>query len=157
MWTQLATESYGRLQMIVTLKISLGSGMYTNEQDEGWQCAMEIDSEATLEELHLAIQTAVNFENDHLYEFYIARTARSRERIRFEDENEAIYTTDLEDVFPLQKNRKLFYMFDYGDSWLFKIAQTRKKPFPAAARTKYPRVISESGEKPEQYPDFDEE
>ncbi len=118
---------------------------------------METDSETMLDDLHLAIQTAVNFDNDHLYEFYIARTGRSRERIRFNDENDAIYTTDLEDVFPLQKDRKLFYMFDYGDSWLFSIATTRKKPFPAAARTKYPRVISESGEKPEQYPDFDEE
>ncbi len=157
MWTQPATQKYGHLQMIVTLKITLGSSMYTDEQDQGWQCVMEIDSETMLEDLHLAIQTAVNFENDHLYEFYIARTARSRERLRFDDENEAIYTTDLEDVFPLPKDRKLFYMFDYGDSWLFSIAQTRKKPFPAAARTKYPRVISETGEKPEQYPDFDEE
>ncbi len=61
--------------MIVTLKISLGFGLYAKE---GWQCVMEIDSASTLEDLHLAIQYAVNFENDHLYEFYISRTARGR-------------------------------------------------------------------------------
>ena len=51
---------------------------------------------------------------------------------------------------------KLFYLFDFGDSWLFKISKSRKKEFEPVKGIKYPRVVKEEGEKPEQYPDWDE-
>ena len=39
--------------------------------EEGWEATIEIESSSTLEDLHFAIQSAVGFDNDHLYEFYI--------------------------------------------------------------------------------------
>lgn len=139
--------------MIWTLKIKLVFGIYAEEE---WEGTLKIDSSSTLEELHDAIQDAVDFDNDHLYEFYIARTERSRERIQFDDDNEKVYTNTIESVFPLEKNRKFFYLFDYGDNWLFQVTRSRKKPFTAQSRTNYPRLISEQGTNPEQYPDWDE-
>jgi len=139
--------------MILTLTIKLVRGFCALP----WQVTLEIDESATLEDLHQTIQKAVDFDDDHLYEFYIARTGRSRERISFDDENEGLYEITLNGVFPLETGKKFFYLFDYGDNWVFQITPSRKKSFPPVDGIKYPRVIAESGTKPEQYPDWDED
>ena len=105
--------------------------------------------------MHRAIQWAVDSGEDHLYGFFVARTDRSRDRIRFDGENEELFTRTIEFLFPLPKDRKLFYLFDYGDSWLFQVSRTRDRPFEAEAGVQYPRLIGEKGEKPPQYPDTD--
>ena len=138
--------------MIWTIKIELLFGMYA---EENWSASVELDSMSTLEDLHFIIQDTVNFDNDHMYEFYISRTQRSRERVTFDDENEKVYETTLESLFPLEKNKKLFYLFDYGDSWLFKISKNRKKPHAPEGRKKYPRIIEVKGKTPEQYPEWE--
>jgi len=124
---------------------------------EDWKAVIEIDSKSTLEELHFIIQDAVEFDNDHMYEFYISRTERSQNRVSYDDENEGIYETTLDDLFPLEKGNKLFYLFDYGDSWLFKILKSRKKPHEPENGKIYPKIVKEVGIKPEQYPDWDED
>lgn len=43
-----------------------------------------------------------------------------------------------------------------GDSWLFQINKSRKKCFSEKLDTFYPKVVLESGVKPEQYPEWDE-
>ena len=60
-------------------------------------------------------------------------------------------------MFAAATGKKVFYMFDYGDSWLFQLTKSRKKPHAAEAGITYPRVVSEEGTKPDQYPDWDEE
>ena len=59
--------------MIWTLKVELLFGTYAEEE---WDGLIELESSSTLEELHFSIIDAVNFENDHLYEFYVSRTER---------------------------------------------------------------------------------
>jgi hypothetical protein len=135
--------------MIYNLTIEL---VYTDD----WNVSIEIDSDCSLEDLHLAIQDAVKFDNDHMYEFYVARTEDSHNRDVFDSQGEEIYTTTLDSLYPLPKARKLYYMFDYGDSWLFKITKSRKKPHEPVKDIHYPRIINEVGKKPEQYPDWEE-
>jgi hypothetical protein len=60
--------------MIWTLKVELLFGTYAEEE---WDGLIELESSSTLEELHFSIIDAVNFENDHLYEFYVSRTERT--------------------------------------------------------------------------------
>lgn len=139
--------------MIWTFKIELLIGAYA---EDAWEGTIEIDSTTTLEGLHIAIQDAVEFDNDHLYEFYTSRTERSRDRVRFDDENEGIYSETLESLYPLDLGRKLYYLFDYGDSWLFKISKSRKSPQGPRQSVTYPRMINEVGNKPEQYPAWEE-
>ena len=144
--------------MIWTLKITLQSGLWV---DAPWTATVAVDASSTLEDLHHIIQQAVNFDDDHLYGFYVARTPRSRDRTYYDTEDEdgwasdALFTTTLESLFPLPKNRKLFYLFDYGDSWIFQISRARNKPFSAEPGVDYPRLISETGKKPVQYPALD--
>ncbi len=139
--------------MIWTLRVHLVFGPHATRK-----CvrALEMESSATLGELHTAIQDAVGFDNDHLYEFFVAKSDTSRDRLRFDDENGRIHTTSLEDLYPLEKGKKLYYLFDYGDNWLFRIAMSRKKPHPPEKGLKYPRLVEEIGSDPEQYPDWEE-
>jgi len=135
--------------MIWTFKVELLFGRFAEEE-----CVrvIEIESSSTLEDLHFAIQKAVQFDNDHLYEFYISRTDSSRDRIRFDDENGELYSLTLEEIYPLEKRKKLFYLFDYGDHWLFQVSKSRKKPQQPKKSIKYPRVVESIGQNPEQYP-----
>ena len=164
--------------MIWTLQIKLLSGRWA---DKPWAATVALDASSTLDDLHHIIQQAVDFDNDHLYGFFVARTPWSRDRVRYDgseynvwyggddDEEEGddagdddsgevddgASATTLESLFPLPKDRKLFYLFDFGDNWMFEIARTRKKPFSPEPGTEWPRLISETGEKPPQYPEPD--
>ena len=80
----------------------------------------------------------------------------SQDRLRFDDENEEIYHRKIESIFSFRKGRKLFYLFDYGDHWLFQIQKSRKKPRIANPDVNYPRLVGSVGTKPEQYPDMEE-
>ncbi len=133
------------MNMILTLKIKIS----------GWCCQLEIEDSSTFEDLHYAIQDAVEFDDDHLYEFYLASSERSRNRFTVSTYEDADAVT-LKSVIPLQSGKKLFYIFDYGDNWVFQILPSRKTPFPPVKGSRYPQLLSEVGEKPEQYSEWDE-
>ena len=124
--------------------------------EEGWSADIEIESTFTLEQLHYAIQKAVDFDNDHMYAFFIARGNRSRDREYLDDDNGRVYTTTLAALFPLPPRKSLFYLFDFGDEWLFTVTRTRLRPHEPQEGVDYPRVVKEVGAKPEQYPDYEE-
>jgi hypothetical protein len=63
--------------LIYTLTIDCVWGRHL---EEPCRRIIEIEETDTLYGLHTAIQAAVNFENDHPFEFYAARTERSRPR-----------------------------------------------------------------------------
>jgi hypothetical protein len=139
--------------MIYTIKISL-----PNFGDaDNWESVFEIAGENTLEDLHLLIQDLVEFDNDHMYEFFIASTPSSRDRLSFNFDNEGIFDSNIENFITQSQGKKMFYLFDYGDCWYFQVSKTRKKPFEAVKGTEYPNIVSQSQFKPEQYPDWDEE
>lgn len=100
---------------------------------------------------------AVDFDNDHMFCFFQSRTDRSRSREYFDDENGLVFNSTLKDVFPLPAMQSLFYLFDWGDEWVFKISPTRKRPKEPATGVSYPRVDSELGTKPSQYPPYEDE
>ena len=64
--------------------------------------------------------------------------------------------TPLNQIFPLPASYFLFYLFDFGDDWRFKIRKTNRKPQFAVEDMKYPRVVEGEGENPPQYPDWDD-
>src|SRR5688500_5717193 len=63
--------------MIYTLTIDCVYGAYFQEP---CRRVIEIEEQTTTYGLHIAIQKAVNFDNHHPFEFYAARTERSRPR-----------------------------------------------------------------------------
>ncbi|MFM2067418.1 MAG: hypothetical protein RLZZ584_2327 [Pseudomonadota bacterium] len=139
--------------MTIALKITLVSGAYATGK---WERVMEIESSAVLEDVHLAIQDVLNFDNDHMYEFFTARTERSRGRVSFDGENGDIYERTIDSLFPLPKGHRLYYLFDYGDDWVFSISKLRAPARKSGGNVTLPCLVSEVGEKPEQYPSFED-
>ena len=140
--------------MIMTLKVTLIRGRYYNDK---WVANLELEESSTLEDLHYAIQEVVGFDNDHLYCFFQSRTDRSRGRVYFDEENGLIFSETLTALFPLPAKQSLYYLFDWGDEWVFKISQSRKRPHEPVNGVTYPRMESESGIKPNQYSFVDDE
>ena len=145
--------------MIWTLRVECVFGLHLEEE---WVRVFEIESGASLYDVHDTIQDASDFDRDHLFEFYAGRNPRNR-KVVFEDSDEWEDRLDtyadltLENVYPLDKGLKLYYLFDFGDSWLFEIKKSRKKPKQPEAGVEYPRVIERVGANPPQYGRYEEE
>jgi hypothetical protein len=138
--------------MIYTLKIECITGPYLREQ-----CirVIEIDESESLYDLHLVVQEAVEFRDDHLYMFYAGRNWRHKkiwmtEKEEWEDKEDDFMKTELRDIYPL-KNMKLYYWFNFRDKWIFEIRKSRKIKEEEPG-VQYPRVIESIGPNPPQYP-----
>ena len=147
--------------MVITLELECLANPFF---DDEFKCVFEIDESITLDELHLHIQKIIEFDNDHMYEFFTARNPYGKrnvvycdEEFSFHDNVMSINETKLLDVFPLEPKESLFYFFDFGDSWVFKVKRTRHKAKATEKGMSYPNIIKVVGEKPEQYPDWENE
>ena len=121
-----------------------------------WEATIEVPYICSLFELHLFIQHIVNFDNDHLFEFYAGKTDRNRkieftEDSGYPDDGGEYEEITLGDIYPL-KGLKLYYLFDFGDNWLFEIRKSRKKA-KIQPNIEYPRIVSDNGVKLRQYND----
>ena len=137
--------------MIWTLQIKLLSGRWASKP---WEATIAVAAAKTLDDLAYFIRRTLDFDDDHMQTFYVARSPWSQQRYGAELGG-GRFSPRLESLYPLPRNRKLFYLFDFGDNWIFQIARTRKKPFTPESGIDYPRLISEIGERPEQYPKLD--
>ena len=142
---------------------------------------IEILGSQTLDDLHMAIQEAFNFDADptHLYSFFMSGKAWDHSDYEY-------YHPDAEPQTPLQKKmetmlsmirgshpeprlpatkvkieslnlkpkQKFLYLFDYGDQWEFEVEYIKEG---SPEKTIYPRIIHSRGEAPEQYLDYEEE
>ncbi len=118
-----------------------------DEEEIPWSRTVEVKEDFTLQKLHNLIQEVVEFDNDHLYEFFVGKNPRNK------------YGTlpkkaKLNEIYPIT-GYKLYYLFDFGDSWLFQISKSRKKK-TVQKEIKYPLLIESSGENPEQYGEYED-
>ena len=142
--------------MIIELTVKLIDGAYATDD---WIGVFEMDELSTLRQLHCAINDTIDFDSDHMFEFYAAREPFSRQnRISLAMqtfENSVAgngLALSLSQVFPLGKYHKLFYLFDFGDQWVFSIGKGRKKAQNPVVGTEYTRLCNETGTRPTQYP-----
>ncbi len=136
--------------MIYTLTVEFAASK------EEWARVIEIDEGSSFDDLHLAIQRAVDFDNDHCYEFFGGRHERQRKETFFAADPsgkplDEMQEMTLREVFPLPPGMKLFYLFDFGDEWRFRLKKARKIKEPEEGVV-YPRVTEQVGPNPEQYP-----
>ena len=144
--------------MVLKLRVECVAGAYLEEP-----CVRVIamDDSASLWELHEAIQDAVSFGRDHPYDFYTANSGSpwaNRQWLGggledWDDKERAFGEIRLKDIWPLGR-KKLYYWFDFGDSWIFEIRKLRSSKADASLST--PQVLERIGPDPEQYPVFDE-
>lgn len=119
-----------------------------DDSEEPWSRTIEVSENYTLQQLHTYIQKIIEFDDEHLYEFYASRKPRNKKY-------SIPSTTKLNEVYPLNR-LKLYYLFDFGDCWLFELKKSRKKKL-ASKTSVLPTVIEAVGENPEQYPGWEDE
>ena len=118
---------------------------------------IEIADDQYLSDLHLAIQRAIDWDNDHLYAFYTGKRpydqkteigapgGMSRRRA------DKVTLSTLE----LRARQKFLYLFDFGDDHLFDIQVMKINP--KAPPGIYPRVVGQQGDHLVQYEGEDED
>jgi hypothetical protein len=112
-----------------------------------------------LTHLHDVLREAFEWEDDHLYSFWLSG--------RFWDRDGSEYTCPFEieaparsaatrlDRLGLEAGQRIAYLFDFGDEWRVKL--TLREIRPAADGEPLPRVLASRGEAPPQYPDYEDE
>ena len=111
---------------------------------------IEISAGNTLLHLHDAIQTAYDFDDDHLYSFFMDGNAWSDERFSSPYEDDGPFVDEVRiGELGLYVGRSILYLFDYGDEWRFQVElEDIHKEGPKPRR---PKIVDEKGEAPQQY------
>jgi hypothetical protein len=115
-----------------------------------WQL-IEIAENQTLDDLHYAILSAVDFDSDHLYSFYMSGRAwdSSTEYASPYADGPSATQVQIGDL-SLRMKQKFLYLFDYGDEHRFDVQLVGVNP-EAAKKDRYPRIVESHGKAPRQY------
>lgn len=113
-------------------------------------------SGVTLEELHLAIQEIFDFDNDHLYAFYLNGRISNQAGNTYSDPRADLdYNEYSADVLSLGEmglyiGQTMLYLFDFGDDWQFMVEVSGFSASDKKPSGKY-ELIETVGEAPSQY------
>ena len=104
----------------------------------------------TLLDLHEAIQDAFDFDDDHLYSFFMDAKRYSRNVYESPNSENGPYVDEVNiGELELYEGQRILYLFDYGDSWEFNIVLEKidsRGPLPLN-----PKIVEKKGKAPEQY------
>lgn len=113
-----------------------------------------LSSEHTLDDLHLMIQRAFKFDNDHLYAFYMDNRWYSEERFESPLSSEGPSADDVTvGELGLTVNQAFIYHFDFGDDWRFDVQLLEIKTGEPLLLN--PKILETHGEAPKQYPEVE--
>jgi hypothetical protein len=122
----------------------------------------------TLEDFHKIIFEAFDRDDPHLYSFFLTRKSVSRPQKAYDFPE---YTLPIDDEaflsggekqnvqkmeiysLRLKEKEKMYYLFDYGDSWWHEI--TLLSITDSKVIIGFPKIVKKVGESPAQYPDFE--
>jgi len=137
--------------MIYTLFIKCACGPNLIEPFER---TVEVPSHFALDELHWLILDLVAFDGeDHLSGFYVARSWKGPKAWLLDDSEETPWERTLEEIYPLPAKRYLYFLYDFGVSWIFEIQKEKEKAEEDGAD--YPCLIKSVGSPPTEYPVMD--
>lgn len=115
---------------------------------------IEMRGDQTLDDLHEAIQEAFNWDNSHLYSFFLSGKAwdsKTEYASPYADQGRHADAYRLEHL-PLKRGQKLLYLFDYGDELEHIVKLEAVLPGVVEKRKKYPRITERQGRSVPQYP-----
>ncbi len=126
---------------LYVLKVALEKQLYRT---------IAIGASATLDDLHLVIQDAFRFDNDHLYAFFMDGEPWSDERFNDPRMEESPFATEVKlGELDLYAGKRFVYVFDFGDNWEFWVTVLESNP--SAPEPKSPKVVDKLGKNPKQY------
>jgi len=141
------------MDKIYTLSIKCVAGMYLSQ---AYSFVLALPADCNFDDLAYYILDVIEFDGEHLSGFYAARTPHSKRTwlkidAPWEDDGE-MPDALLSEIFPLERNKKLFFEYDPGASWCFEIVRKGRETSAVAGQT-YPILVMEEGVKPLEYGD----
>jgi tetratricopeptide (TPR) repeat protein len=117
---------------------------------------LELLEDQTLHDLHLMIQKAFDWDDDHLYAFFLTNKPWDRRGVFGHPAADTRPATRgrLRDL-ALKRIRQFLYIFDLGDEIRHQITVLERRPVEPSAN--YPRILEVHGQAPPQYGDPEEE
>jgi hypothetical protein len=118
---------------------------------------IDVRSNQTLVDLHYAIQDAFDWDDDHMYAFFLNGKAwdPSAEYVCPEGQETGERSARVRlDRLQLRPSQRILYIFDFGDEWRHEVRVEKVGLEPEVGE--YPRIVEEHGKPPPQYPDWDE-
>lgn len=111
---------------------------------------IELSSDHTLLDLHVSIQHAYDFDDDHLYSFFMDGDIRSDEKFTspFDDQGPHVDEVEIGEL-GLSVGQNILYLFDYGDMWRFRVEL--EEICTEGTKPGKPEIIESKGKSPEQY------
>ena len=120
---------------------------------------IEMRGDQTLDDLHDAIQRAFDWDNDHLYAFYLSGKAwdqGSEYQSPYGEEGRSAAAYRLEGL-PLRPKQKIMYVFDFGDDLRHVVTLEAIAPGGVEVGASYPRITEQQGPNEPQYPSLEGE
>ena len=114
---------------------------------------IEICVDNTLNQLCQIILEAVDFIDEHLYEFCMDNRMYSEYSYQSDPEGDEPSTDITLDELRLSKGQKFSLHYDFGDDWMFTITVSKINEIPEKMES---RIIKSKGNI-QQYPDWDED
>ena len=144
-----------------TFRVRLLGGGYAPPKPRRIWREIELASTHTLADLGEAIPEAFDFDDPHLWAFFLSGKP-------WDEHTE--YALDPEpnpfsgrrpkaaDRLAIREapGKEFLYIFDFGDEWHFGVKLTRTSE-TLEPRAQYPRIVARHGESPPQYPDLEDE
>jgi len=114
-----------------------------------WQL-IEIAEDQTLHDLHRIILSAVKFDSDHLYSFFISGRAWDDETEYASPYGEGPSAAQVKiGDLSLRMKQRFLYLFDYGDEHRFEVQLVDINA--EAPKGRYPKIVEKHGRPPRQY------
>ncbi|WP_298841260.1 IS1096 element passenger TnpR family protein [Clostridium sp.] len=138
-------------------KIKFNDGVYTFKVSlrKGTWSKIQLSARETLHDLHILIQQAFEFDDDHMYSFFMDGKPWSKYEFKCPIGDEGPCSDEVKiGELDLIEKQNFLYIFDYGDVWKFNIEVYEMKN--GENEECNPRIIESKGERPQQYPDYDE-
>ena len=122
---------------------------------EGVWRKIQIPSEFSLDVLHLAIIKSYNFEDDHLYAFFMDNVLWSLEKVYWSPFSESSPSADTIKLssFAFKKGDTFLYLFDFGDEWVFDVTFVKE----VVGGGQEVSILGSRGKSPEQYSNYEED
>ncbi len=115
---------------------------------------IELSSDHMLLDLHSSIQSAYDFDDDHLYSFFMDGKLWSYEKFTspYDDEGPHVDEVRIGEL-GLTVGQNILYLFDYGDMWRFRVELEEIRT--EGSKPGKPKIIESKGKSPEQYEFYD--
>lgn len=126
----------------------------TEVDSESWR-TIQASGKHRLEDLSGAILEAFEFDDDHLFAFFMDGEVMSEKEAYWsgrEPDNPSAESAHLAQ-FHFVEGDTFLYLFDFGDEWLFRVTVEKV----LMEDTLVPIVLGGQGEAPEQYSDYDDD